>query len=94
MAAYCLLMPVLLTVPVQAHTSGTQAQPIVLGDSTVTLNGPWKFRTGDDARWADPAFDDSAWENVDLTPSPGANDGVLTLCCGSTSRIRAPQAEC
>jgi hypothetical protein len=40
----------------------------------ITLNGPWRFHTGDDPRWADPAFDDSRWEVVDLTPRPGARD--------------------
>jgi Stage II sporulation protein E (SpoIIE) len=26
------------------------------------LDGLWRFHTGDDARWADPGFDDSAWD--------------------------------
>ena len=29
-----------------------------------SLDGLWKFRTGDSARWSDPAWDDSRWENV------------------------------
>ena len=58
----------------------SESQPaIVLSESTLTLNGPWKFRTGDDPGWSDPAFDDSGWENVDLTPQPGANDGDVGL---------------
>ncbi len=28
------------------------------------LSGLWKHHTGDDPRWADPAFDDSAWPTV------------------------------
>ena len=28
------------------------------------LSGLWKHHTGDDPRWADPAFDDSAWLSV------------------------------
>ena len=28
------------------------------------LSGMWKHHTGDDPRWADPAFDDSAWQSV------------------------------
>ena len=48
--------------------------PIVIGKSVVPLNGPWKFHTGDDLRWSDPNFDDSARETVDLTPPPGAHD--------------------
>jgi phosphoserine phosphatase RsbU/P len=30
------------------------------------LHGLWRFHTGDDLRWADPAFDDSSWS---LLPS-------------------------
>ncbi len=52
---------------------------IELGAAVVPLNGPWKFHLGDDPRWADPAFDDSDWEQVDLTPSPGAHDGDVGL---------------
>ena len=26
------------------------------------LDGLWRFHTGDDPRWADPGFDDSAWD--------------------------------
>jgi sigma-B regulation protein RsbU (phosphoserine phosphatase) len=27
----------------------------------ISLDGLWRFHTGDDARWADPQFDDSQW---------------------------------
>jgi sigma-B regulation protein RsbU (phosphoserine phosphatase) len=27
----------------------------------ISLDGLWRFHTGDDPRWADPQFDDSAW---------------------------------
>ncbi|KLD63462.1 hypothetical protein Y882_11905 [Dyella japonica DSM 16301] len=52
---------------------------IVLGHSTVPLNGPWRFHIGDDQRWSSPDFDDSAWETVDLTPAAGAHDGDVGL---------------
>src|SRR5579871_686237 len=26
-----------------------------------SLDGKWRFHPGDDMRWADPSFDDSAW---------------------------------
>jgi hypothetical protein len=52
----------------------TPAQVVTLGDSVVALNGPWKFHTGDDLRWADPNFDDSVWRLMDLTPPPGSYD--------------------
>jgi hypothetical protein len=51
-----------------------------LGESTTELAGPWKFHIGDDPAWAQPDFDDSGWEEVDLTP--GSNGSAL----GWTSR--------
>src|SRR5215475_15824374 len=47
--------------------------PVTLGRSVIHLTGPWKFHTGDEAAWADPNFDDSAWESLDLTAPPGAH---------------------
>jgi hypothetical protein len=41
---------------------------IKLGESSVELAGPWKFHIGDDSAWAKPEFDDSSWEDMDLTP--------------------------
>jgi Stage II sporulation protein E (SpoIIE) len=47
-----------------------------LGESAVDLAGPWKFRVGDDPAWAQPDYDDSGWEDVDLTPgSRGLAEG-------------------
>ena len=56
--------------------------PVTLGASTVPLYGPWKFSVGDsplDAAtgrplWAEPDFDDTHWEDVDLTPADGSYD--------------------
>jgi hypothetical protein len=42
---------------------------VTLGESTVELAGPWKFHIGDDPAWSQPNFDDSSWEEVDLTPN-------------------------
>jgi serine phosphatase RsbU (regulator of sigma subunit) len=55
---------------------------ITLSQSVVPLYGPWKFQTGDSPidpktghpLWAEPAFDDSQWESVDLTPPAGKFD--------------------
>src|SRR5215469_4533001 len=79
-----LLLPLLLTLWVHASPVKTPPKdkvapvdPVVhvkLGDSAVELSGPWKFHTGDDAAWAQPAFDDSSWESFDLTPD--ANSGL------------------
>jgi hypothetical protein len=49
------------------------------GAQAIALNGPWKFHTGDDLQWANPNFNDSRWETVDLTPPPGAHDGDVGL---------------
>lgn len=59
------------------------AVPLIsLGQAIVPLNGPWKFQIGDspidpvthNRMWADPGFDDSRWETVDLSPVPGQSD--------------------
>ena len=34
------------------------------GADSVALDGPWRFRQGDDAAWANPALDDRAWRTV------------------------------
>lgn len=67
--------PLSLSVPTRVQ-AGT---PIRFGQATVRLDGPWKFRTGDspvDAAtgepvWAEPGYDDSQWETMDLTPMAG-----------------------
>ncbi len=50
---------------------------VELGHSAAELTGPWRFHLGDNEKWAEPAFDDSAWEAVDLTPPPGSSDADL-----------------
>jgi hypothetical protein len=55
---------------------------INLGHSSLPLYGPWKFTVGDSPidlttgqpLWAESNFDDSHWENVDLTPASGSID--------------------
>jgi hypothetical protein len=57
---------------------------VKLGQSVVALNGPWKFQAADsplDPRtggplWAEPGFDDSKWETVDLTSGAGELDPI------------------
>jgi hypothetical protein len=63
----------LIALSVQAAVS------INLGESVVALNGPWKFHTGDDPRWAAAGFDDSSWETFDLTPASGSHDDDVGL---------------
>jgi hypothetical protein len=65
-------------VPGQA---GSAAQ-ISLGQAAAPLFGPWKFQAGDSPLdpsthvplWAQPGFDDSSWESVDLKPENGTFD--------------------
>ena len=40
------------------------APALVAGDAVVRLRGPWRFRTGDDARYAARDFDDDTWETL------------------------------
>jgi hypothetical protein len=54
-----------------------------LGESSVELAGPWKFHIGDDPAWAETDFNDSNWEDVDLTR--GSNG----LALGWTARGHA-----
>jgi diguanylate cyclase len=38
-----------------------------LGRGTFALDGQWEFHTGDDMAWAAPGFDDSNWEQIDIS---------------------------
>ncbi len=65
------------------------AAQISLGQSIVPLTGPWKFHIGDNPQWADPNFDDSYWETVDLTPKAGSfdpNEGLSNYVVGWTAK--------
>jgi len=52
---------------------------IALGQAVVPLESPWRFHTGDNRLWAEPSFDDSTWETVDLTAPAGAHDPDVGL---------------
>ena len=60
---------------------------VTLGQAAVPLYGPWKFTVGDSPidpktgqpLWAEPDFDDSKWETVDLTPKDGAVDPIAGI---------------
>ncbi len=75
---------VLVTLAILALTvfdlaTGGRPDPPALRAQAVLLNGPWRFHTGDDPRWAAPQSDDSAWESIDMTAPPGAHDGDVGL---------------
>ncbi|MDE3199589.1 MAG: serine/threonine-protein phosphatase [Acidobacteriota bacterium] len=83
---YRLLAVLMLFIPAAILHAQAKQLPAIpqfsLGEAAVSLNGPWKFNTGDSPidpktgryLWAEPGFDDSAWENVSLKPMPGWKD--------------------
>ncbi len=76
LAALCIQAPASLA---QAP-SGANVEPSAVADgirTTTILDGQWRFQTGDDPRWADPAFDDSKWPTVSLS-SPLVEQGIDT----------------
>jgi hypothetical protein len=68
------LVLVFLIIPSSVAQSSMQKlsktdPPIATTGQAVTIvNGPWRFRIGDDPRWADPGFDDSTWEEYTIDP--------------------------
>jgi len=43
-----------------------------VGKGVVALDGTWQFHLGDDPRWADPSFNDSDWEPIEVDGPWGA----------------------
>jgi Stage II sporulation protein E (SpoIIE) len=70
--------------PAAPLAKSQSAEHVTLGQSAVPLYGLWKFQIGDSPidpktgqpLWAEPDFDDSKWETVDLTPKDRAIDPV------------------
>ena len=98
----CCLSSQALAQQLDPNTSGLKepGKRIVLGQSAVPLYGPWKFTVGDSPidpvthqpLWAEPGFDDSHWETVDLTPKSDARNpvtGVSGYVPGWTARGHA-----
>jgi hypothetical protein len=67
----------LLVASLGLHMQTLAQDHIALGQSIVALNGPWKFHIGDNPRWADPDFDDSQWETVDLAAGSASFDPAI-----------------
>lgn len=71
--------------PQVAQDQLRNADLIRFGQASVALDGPWKFQIGDspvDDRgpvWANPGFDDSAWEVVNLASRAGAYDPTFGI---------------
>jgi hypothetical protein len=59
--------------------SSTTEETLRSDTQLATLNGPWKFMAGDNMRYAESNYDDSQWENMDLTAPPGVHDDDVGL---------------
>src|SRR6185436_11886788 len=57
----------------------TTEQKLSADKNIITLNGPWKFMAGDNMQYAQPNYDDSGWETMDLSAPPGAHDDDVGL---------------
>lgn len=68
-----------LAIVIADLASGGRPDPPTLRAAAILLDGPWRFHTGDDPRWADANTDDSGWERIDMTPVPGSHDGDVGL---------------
>jgi hypothetical protein len=88
------------TTPSAALAQSQSAAHVTLGQAAVPLYGPWKFQIGDSPidpktgqpLWAEPDFDDSMWEMVDLTPKDGVFDPLnglpgYRICCRPGSAV-------
>jgi phosphoserine phosphatase RsbU/P len=48
------------------NTNAIQVSIPAATHGAIRLEGPWSFHQGDDPRWSDPNFDDSAWDKLVL----------------------------
>lgn len=46
-------------------------RPTLEHDRFTSLYATWRFRPGDDLRWAEPAFDDRGWADLQVPKSWG-----------------------
>lgn len=84
------LLPLAAQSPAPSTASPTLSAPVSLPagvSGVVTLDGAWRFHTGDDPRYADPAFDDSSWQTVTLG-QPLTDQGFDTYSGYAWYRIR------
>jgi hypothetical protein len=69
----------ILAIVIADLATGGRPDPPRLRAAATLLDGTWRFRTGDDPHWADTNTDDSDWETIDMTASPGSHDGDVGL---------------
>ncbi|TPG10992.1 glycoside hydrolase family 2 [Rhodanobacter glycinis] len=68
-----------LAVVIVTLAVGGRADPPRLRAATSNLDGAWRFRIGDDLRWANANTDDRGWETMDLSAPPGSHDADVGL---------------
>jgi hypothetical protein len=78
---WMLFISLLLTVGTFMYLSySSTTEEILRSDKNlILLNGPWKFITGDKMQYAEPDYDDSKWETMDLTAPAGVHDDDVGL---------------
>ena len=76
--------------PVSARQDVVSAPATYQG--SIKLDGPWKFETGDDPKWADPAFDDSNWTTVAIN-QPLVSQGIEGYAGYAWYRLRLDPKE-
>jgi hypothetical protein len=69
----------LLALVIADLAHGGRPDPAALRAAAHTLDGAWRFHTGDDARWSGVALDDADWQTLDLTAMPGSHDDDVGL---------------
>jgi len=83
MILLCLAAPAVPVCYAQGQPAPQPSAPAIVEQLTVpaTIHGTmkiasgWRFRVGDDPAWANPAFDDSSWDKIDLA-STFAEQGI------------------
>jgi hypothetical protein len=76
MRLYWYLAAVMLATVVAMLAVGGRPDPAGLA---VVLDGNWTFHAGDDLRWADPNWNDSAWDHMNLVSDERMHDPDVGL---------------
>jgi hypothetical protein len=77
--AICITTAAIVALVMADLATGGRPDPPTLRAASTFLDGPWRFRTGDDPHWANTNTDDRDWETIDMTASPGSHDGDVGL---------------
>lgn len=79
MAGIVIVTLLTLAIMIADLAGGGRPDPAPLRAASTLLDGPWRFHTGDDPRWATANADDSGWETMDMTAPLGSHDGDVGL---------------